>query len=198
MGYNSTWSGYLTPSRRIPERLVTHINDLNYDICVLTAPMRCTTGGEPGDVVPRFANMAGSNVAHDICRVQKILDEKGIRLTGEIFRAGDDNGDFEKIEVVGGNVFSRSGKVRYGKRDTVTTMRWSVRVDRITKSGKRAKFGWVVASGDGTAVAFQDKGAGKVPWVAARFERKADARKAAKRHTDGRHTCEIVETEALR
>ena len=99
MGYNSHWEGALTPSKKIPDNLVEIINRMGLDVCVVTGTYEdMDSDGDVGDVVPACREMEGSNLAEDICRVQKLLDEHKtkIKLSGEINRTGDSTGDIEQ------------------------------------------------------------------------------------------------------
>lgn len=206
MGYNSRFDGSLTPSKPIPDELVELINGMDLDVRVRTENVDafCVNGCN-GDVVPWSYEMHGYNIEEDILRVQRILDERktGITLSGEILREGDESGDFEKIEVVKGRVYSRAGEVVYGKRRKVTLCRWAVKVltrfKSRTKKWKWKTCGWVISTLDspsGTGVTWSTSD--EIPRVAARFNSEKDAWIAANTHTDKTHKCEVVKTEVLR
>ena len=203
MGYNSRFEGSLTPSKPIPGELVAIINGTDLDVRVLTGGVEDPyCDGAAGDVAPWSSDMHGYDIKEDILRVQRFLDEQktGITLSGEIFREGDDAGDLEKIEVVRGKVYTRGGKVIYGKRQKVTLDRWAVRVlTRFKRWPKEWKAcGWVVMTGCPAKSGVAWSRADAVPRVAERFTSENDARVAARTHTDKTHRCEIVKTEVLR
>ena len=203
MGYNSRFEGTLTPSKPIPSELVEIINGMDLDVRVITGGVTAAyCDGDYGDIAPWSSNMHGYYLKEDISRVQRLLDEQktGITLSGEILREGDASGDFEKIEVVKGKVYTRAGEVVYGKRQKVTLDRWAVRVlTRFKRWPKEWKTcGWVVTAGclEQSSVAWSRSD--EVPHVAERFASENDARTAARAHTDKTHRCEVVKTEVLR
>ena len=203
MGYNSHWEGALTPSKKIPDNLVEIINRMCLDVCVVTGTYEdMDSDGDVGDVVPACREMEGSNLAEDICRVQKLLDEHKtkIKLSGEINRTGDSTGDIEQFKVVRGVVYRRQGEIVDGKRIPVTLDRWAVRVKRQFKShpGEWKTCGWVVTGGCQVRTAVAWSQSDTPPWVTARFESEDEAIIAAQKHTDKTHRCEVVKTEALR
>lgn len=203
MGYSSHWEGALTPSNEIPGELVEIINGMALDVSVVKGNEEdMDSDGDVGDVVPVCREMPGSSLKGDICRVQRLLtkEKTGITLSGEITRAGESTGDFEQIEVVRGNVYSRPGEVVYGRRIPVTLDRWAVRVETTFKRwpGKWKTCGWVVHTGCPVTTAVAWSRSDTPPWTAARFTDKREARLAANRHKDKTHRCEVVKTEALR
>lgn len=203
MGYNSHWEGSLTPSKTIPDELVEIINGMDLDVCVVKGTHEDNdSDGDVGDVVPFCREMAGSNLADDICRVQKLLNEQKTKITlsGEITRSGASTGDLEQFKVVRGVVYRRPGEIVYGKRILVTLDRWAVRVTRQFKRwpGKWKTCGWVIADGCPVQTAVAWSRSDTPPWTAARFESENEARIAAHSHTDKTHRCEVVKTEALR
>lgn len=202
MGYNSRFEGSLTPSKPIPAELVEIINGLDLDVRVRQGN-EAYFDGDGGDIIPWSHTMHGYGIKEGILRVQRLLDERktGITLSGEILREGDDSGDLEKIEVVKGKVYTRGGEVVYGKRRKVTLDRWAVKVLRQFPRwpGKWRTCGWVISDLDshkGTAVAWSQDD--DVPRVAERFESENAANMAAHNHTDKKHRCKVVKTEALR
>lgn len=198
MGYNSRFEGSLTPSKPIPDELVERINlmDLDVRVVVTASDDSC---GEPGDVAPWASEMHGYALPEDILRVQRLLTEQktGITLSGSIYREGDSSGDFEKIEVVRGRVYSRVGEVVYGRRQKVSLDRWAVKVLRKTKSGGWQTCGWVTSGGCSSRPAVAWSTSGEVSRAAALFTSEDDAYVVAHARTDKRHKCEVVKTEAL-
>lgn len=204
MGYDSTFSGSLSPSKPIPQELVDRINDM-CDLRVLTSlnDEAADCGGEVGDVVPDSCNMHGYDIVKDTFRVQRLLSTRGIRLSGEIYRSGEDDDDFEKIEVVNGRVYVRTGEVVYGKRVPVTAKdvtRYAIRI--VAPSGRAV--GWLGHRG------LSDKTYPKVdlkqvdgkpvtdspPLAAMLLDRKDEACKiAAERNRRGKTVYEVIELE---
>lgn len=201
MGYNSKFEGSLTPSKPIPDELVEIINRKDLDVRV-RQENDAYFDGDVGDVVPWSHEMHCYDIKEDILRVQRFLDERktGITLSGEILREGDESGDFEKIEVVKGRVYSRGGEIVYGKRQKVTLDRWAVRV--LTKFKRWPKAwktcGWIVMTVCPAKYGVTWSRSDEVPRVAERFLSENDARIAARDHTDKTHRCEVVKTEVLR
>lgn len=204
MGYNSTFSGSLSPSKPIPQELVDRINGM-CDLRVLASLSddAADCGGEVGDVVPDSCNMHGYDIVKDTFRVQRLLSTRGIRLSGEIYRSGEDDDDFEKIEVVNGRVYVRTGEVVYGKRVPVTAKdvtRYAIRV--VAPSGRAV--GWLGPAGlcgrTYPKVGLKLVGGKPVtdspPFEAMLLERKDEACKiAAERNKRGRTVYEVIELE---
>ena len=202
MGYDSTFSGSLSPNKPIPKELIDRINDM-CDLRVVTSYDDGDCDGEIGDVVPDRRNMHGYDIVKDTFRVQRLLSTSGIKLSGEIYRSGEDDDDFEKIEVVNGKVYVRTGEVVYGKREPVTAKdvtRYAIRV--VSPSGRAV--GWLGHRGLG------DKTYHKVdlkqvegkpvtdspPLAAMLLERKDEAcRIAAERNKRGKTVYEVIELE---
>ena len=143
MGYDSTFSGSMRPSKPIPPELVARINDK----CDLRVMMHVTDDcdGEIGDIVPDARTMHGYDLVKDVFRVQQLLKPHGITLTGEIFRAGESDGDFEKVEAVKGRIYVRSGEITYGKRRPVTAEDVTSYAVRVMKRRKKSQeiVGWL-------------------------------------------------------
>lgn len=145
MGYDSRFSGSLTPSKPIPEELIKRINDL-CDLMVLSkGDTENDCGGEPGDVVPEGSNMHGYDIVEDTFKVQRLLKPYGIVLNGEIYRTGESDGDFEKIEVVDGKVYDSYGEIVYKNRRQVT-VKDVTRYYIVVKSGG-SPIGWLGCRG---------------------------------------------------
>lgn len=143
MGYDSTFSGALSPSKPIPAELVARINDM-CDLRVATnGYLDCD--GEVGDVIPDMRYMHGYDIDTDVLRVQRLLEQEGIVLNGEIYRKGEDDDDFERIEVVNGRVYTRIGKVVFGKRIPITLKNITKHYIRVMKKkGKEwCMSGWL-------------------------------------------------------
>ena len=203
MGYNSHWEGALTPSKTIPGELVEIINGMDLDVCVVTGTQEDNdSDGDVGDVVPACREMTGANLAEDICRVQKLLNEKKTKITlsGEITRSGASTGDLEQFKVIRGVVYRRPGEIVYGKFIPVTLDRWAVRVTTQFKRwpGTWKTCGWVITEGCPVRTAVAWSRSDTPPLTAARFESENEARIAAHNHTDKTHRCKVVKTEALR
>ena len=144
MGYDSTFSGSMRPSKPIPPELAERIND-RCDLRVMEhGDEDCD--GDIGDIVPVMRIMHGYNLATDVFRVQRLLRPHGITLTGEIFRAGEAGGDFEKVEAVKGRIYVRGGEVVYGKRKLVSirdVAYYAIRIMLKSETGKTAMLGWL-------------------------------------------------------
>lgn len=145
MGYNSTFIGEYEPSRKIPEDVVARINGADLDVRVSTADEDLC---EAGNVVPAASEMHGYDFVQDLVKVQRLLSQHDIALSGEVERRGDSGDDFEKIEARRGRIYRRAGRVVYGKREehgTEAVTHYSVRVFRVAKTakGERRRFvGW--------------------------------------------------------
>lgn len=147
MGYDSTFSGSLTPSRKIPKALADRINNAELDVRIATAG-----GGyedyEPGTVVPAASTMHGYDWVEDIVKVQRLLAKQGITLRGDIYRSGE-NDDFDKVEVRKGRIYYRPGWVTYGKREekgAAEVTKHAIRVFHVRQvKGETRKrlLGWV-------------------------------------------------------
>jgi len=145
MGYNSEFSGEFTPSKPIPDDLVERINGAGLDLRVA---IEDDDSYEAGNVVPAAFEMHGYDFVKDLVKVQRLLWQHGIALSGEVDRKGECNDDFERIEARRGRIYSRRGKVVYGKREESgleAVTYYSVRVFRVKKTakGERRRFvGW--------------------------------------------------------
>jgi hypothetical protein len=143
MGYYSTFGGSFSPSKAIPQELVKRINDADLDV-------RVSGEGEdydPGEVIPASMTMHGYNFVTDLVKVQRLLSQHGIRLSGEGERSGESADDFDKTEVRAGRVYHRPGKIVYGAREekgVECVTRYAVRVFRAArKPGEARRFlGW--------------------------------------------------------
>lgn len=150
MGYNSTFSGSLTPSKPIPEKLVARINNANLDVYVVVAWSDDACEHEPGDVVPWASEMHGYNWVEDIVKVQRLLAKHGIALRGDIYRSGESDDDFDKVEVRKGRVYYRPGRIVYGKREEKTADAvtfHAIRVFRVMPKSRNGLIGWVAPKG---------------------------------------------------
>lgn len=145
MGYNSTFVGEFVPNKKIPEHLVDRINEACLDVRVSTKDEDLC---DEGHVVPAGYEMHGYDFVEDLVKVQRLLSQHGITLSGEVERKGDSGDDFEKIEARRGRIYRRAGRVVYGKREErglEAVTHYSVRVFRVTKTakGEKCRFvGW--------------------------------------------------------
>jgi len=144
MGYDSTFSGSLSPSKPIPEELIERINDA-CDLKVASIHDDCD--GEPGDVIPQSRTMHGYNMAEDAYKVQALLRQNGITLNGTIYRVGEESDDYEMIEVVKGNVYTRTGAVVYGNRNPITAKDVTDYAIRVLSPDRRKHIGWIGEKG---------------------------------------------------
>lgn len=143
MGYDSTFGGSFRPSKAIPSDLVKRINDADLDV-------RVSGEGEdyePGEVVPAAPMMHGYSFVEDLVKVQRLLSQRGIRLSGEVERSGETSDDFDKVEVRAGRVYYRPGRIVYGAREekgVECVTRYAVRVFRAARKpgGARRFLGW--------------------------------------------------------
>lgn len=113
MGFDSTFSGSLHPSRSLPDEVAMRLERSDADIRVMRDGD--DADGEPGDVVPASRFMHGYDIPHDVLKLQRALGKYGITLDGSIERIGDGGGYFELTEVKGGKVYVRTGEIAYGK-----------------------------------------------------------------------------------
>jgi hypothetical protein len=150
MGYNSVFSGSLTPSKPIPKELATRINDADLAIHVVVAGSDAAYEYKVGNIAPWSAEMHGYDWGRDIVKVQRLLAKHGITLRGDIERSGEEAGDFDKVEVRKGKIYYRRGRVMYGKREEMNaddvTMH-AIRVFRISPKSKYRFVGWVAPKG---------------------------------------------------
>ena len=116
MGYNSDFNGSYHPSKKIPLEVVERINGMDLDLKVA---LPTQSFYDEGDIVPWSSEMHGYNFAEDLVKIVNILKPLGIKLSGEVYRTGEESGDYELIEARGGRVYTRSGRVVYGKRKEV-------------------------------------------------------------------------------
>ena len=139
MGYDSTFSGCLTPSKPIPEDLVRRINESDLDVRVAEDD----DVSDPGDVIPASNCMHGYSYVSDIVKVQRFLAKHGIKMSGEIERNGNDGTDFDKVEAKQGRLYYRVGEVVFGKPRALglkAVTNYAVRVFKAVKAGK--EHGW--------------------------------------------------------
>ena len=136
MGYDSTFSGSLRPSRPIPKKLARRINGA-CDLRVADKYDDCDC--DIGDIIPAARTMHGYCITEDVFKVQRLLAGEGIVLNGTIYRKGDDDEDFQMIEAVKGRIYTRAGEVVFGKRFPVTADSVTQYAIRAVKpaSGKR-------------------------------------------------------------
>jgi len=145
MGYNSTFVGEFIPNKKIPEHLLSRINEACLDVRVSTKDEDLC---DAGNVVPAAYDMHGYAFVEDLVKVQRFLLKHGITLFGEVERKGESGDDFEKIEARKGGIYRRAGRVTYGKREErgrEVVTHYSVRVFRVTKTakGEKCRFvGW--------------------------------------------------------
>lgn len=145
MGYDSTFSGSLSPSKPIPEELIERIDGK----CDLRVAGINDNGcdGEPGDVVPWSRTMHGYDLAEDVYKVQALLKQNGIILNGTIYRVGEDSDDYEMIEVIKGNVYTRTGTVVYGNRNQITAKDVTNYAIRVLSPDRLKHIGWIGEKG---------------------------------------------------
>lgn len=144
MGFDSTFSGSLRPSRRLPDEVVRRLECSDADLVVMQEGD--DADGEPGDVVPANRFMHGYDIPHDVLKLQRVLDKYGITLEGSIERIGDGGGYFELTEVKDGKVYVRTGEVVYGKAKRVPVeevRRYAVKVYKRKESGISELAGWL-------------------------------------------------------
>lgn len=142
MGYDSTFSGSLRPSKPIPARLAARINGAGCDLRVYERGSDDDCDGDLGDLVPDMRTMHGYDIVEDTMKVQRLLEQEGIVLDGEIFRKGENDDDFQKIEAKNGKVYTRTGEIVYGRATAITVrnvMKYAVRVmsRKKTKTGEK-------------------------------------------------------------
>lgn len=112
MGYESTFSGSFTPSKPIPQAVADIINESDAAL-VVAGPGDVEY--ESGDVCPALSAMTAYDFGEDIVRVQHLLSQHGIKLTGSVERRGEDGEDFELFEARNGRIRTRTGRIVYDK-----------------------------------------------------------------------------------
>lgn len=148
MGYNSSFTGSMTPSKPIPDWLAYRINSADISLRVNQGDLEYCEG-ERGDVIPSSYEMHAYDFAKELFMVNKLLAKEGIKLNGEIERSGEEYGDFELFTARGGKVYSCRGEVVYRKKQEITVdqvTRYAVRLYKTeSRDGKtsRKPFGWL-------------------------------------------------------
>ncbi len=195
MGFDSTFSGSLHPSKRLPDEVVRRIDCSDADLIVMQEGD--DADGEPGDVVPAARFMHGYDVPHDVLKLQRALDEYGITLEGAIERVGDGGAYFERTEAKGGKVYVRTGEVVYGRARRVATddlQLYAVEVYKEAGTGNELA-GWLEAGPDGFSLRRKKAGERhgvKPPGDVAYFISRSAADEAASRFGMAGHRCSVV------
>lgn len=147
MGYESVFSGNLTPSRPIPDDVADRIAEATSYYVVREEDYQDDHDGDVGDVVPASRWMKAYQWVEEIMRIQRALDPLGIKLSGEIFRRGEAGEDFERLKARRGAISVSAGEVVYGRGRRVTVAdvtKYAVLIWSKGRDGRKGEpLGWL-------------------------------------------------------
>ena len=147
MGYESMFSGNFTPSKPIPDDVADRIAEATSYYVVRKGDYQDDHDGDVGDVVPASRWMKAYYWVEELMRIQRALDPLGIKLSGEVFRKGEDGDDFERLKARKGVISVSAGEVVYGKGRRVTVAdvtKYAVLIQLRGRNGRKCEpIGWL-------------------------------------------------------
>lgn len=147
MGYESIFSGSFTPSKPIPDDVADRIAEATSYCVVRKGDYQDDHDGDVGDVVPASRWMKAYYWVEELMRIQRALDPLGIKLSGEVFRKGEDGDDYERLRARKGAISVSTGEVVYGKGRRVTVAdvtKYAVLIRAKGRNGRKGEpLGWL-------------------------------------------------------